>query len=183
MLTPQSTSTPNSRIKRRAMKLRICWPTCDLYPGDTQHISVYSYLRGKVISHPSFFGPLDLEHLSFGLNIGQSVLVEIIALGDRLSLDSVIFVLILVEERVLEVSYRNAVAFEEPFLKLLDHGCFESGDVFVEFYDVISDQFDLLQVQLVVPLAHFLLLYQFELLLVDDVLGQFLRSLVFLLLV
>ena len=91
--------------------------------------------------------------------------------------------LILVEERVLEVSYRNAVAFEEPLLKLLDHGRFESGDVFVEFYDVISDQFDLLEVQFVVPLANFLLLYQFELLLVDDVLGQFLRSLVFLLLV
>lgn len=135
-----------------------------------------------MISHPSFLSPLDLEHLSFGLDIGQGVLVEIITLGDGFGLDPVVLVLILVEEGVLEVSYRNAVAFEEPFLALLNHGCLESGDVFVEFYDVVSDQFDLLQVQLVVPLAHLLFLYQFELLLVDDVLGQLLRSLVFLLL-
>jgi hypothetical protein len=133
-------------------------------------------------SNPALLGALDLEDLLLGLDVGECVLVVVLASGDGLCLLAVVLV-VLVEEGVFEVGDGDAVPAEEPLFELLNKGCFEGGDVLVELDDLVAQGLDLLEFQLVVPLAEFLLLDQFEFLLVDDVLGQLLLRLVLLLLV
>lgn len=89
----------------------------------------------------------------------------------------------MVEKRVLEVGDGDAVSSEEPLFELLNEGCFERCDILVQLNDFVPERFDFFELEFVVPLAELLLLDEFELLLVDDVLGKLLLSLVLLFLV
>lgn len=79
----------------------------------------------------------------------------------------------MIEKWIFEVSHGDSVPLEKPFLELLNEGCFERGDVLVQFNDFSAECLDLLELYLVVSLADFLLLDKLELLLVDDILGEF----------
>lgn len=85
----------------------------------------------------------------------------------------------MVEQWIFEVRDRDSVSLEEPLFELLNEGCFERGDILVEFNDLIAEGFDLIELYLVIPLADFLLLDEFKLLLIDDILGKFFWRLAF----
>jgi hypothetical protein len=56
-------------------------------------------------SEPALLGPLDLEDLALGLDVGQSILVHILATWDGLHLSQLILALVLVQQRVFEVGH------------------------------------------------------------------------------
>jgi hypothetical protein len=61
-------------------------------------------IKVKLQSNSSLLGSLDLEYLSFGLNVSQCILVDIFALGGELTFFSFVIVVILVKEWVFKVS-------------------------------------------------------------------------------
>lgn len=134
-------------------------------------------------SYSGSLSSLDLVDLLLGLDVGQRILVDVIVPGGRLSLCLIVLLLVLVEKRILEISHGDSVSLEEPLFELLDHRGLQGSNVLVQLYDLVSDQLDLFEFELVVPFADFLLFDEFELLLIDDVLGQFLWSLILFLLV
>lgn len=85
----------------------------------------------------------------------------------------------MVEQWIFEVRDRDSVSLGEPLFELLNEGCFERGDILVEFNDLIAEVFDLIELYLVISLADFLLLDEFKLLLIDDILGKFFWRLAF----
>lgn len=95
-------------------------------------------------SNPALLGALDLEHFLLRLDVRQSVLVVVLAAGDRFSLLLIVLV-VLVEEGVLEVGDGDAVSSEEPFFELLNEGCFERCDVLVQFDYLVAEGFDLFE--------------------------------------
>ena len=125
---------------------------------------------------------MDLEYFSFGLDIGQGIFIDVFTFGGGLHFHLFFFLIVLVEEGVLEVGNGDAVSFEEPFFELLDHVCFEGSDIFVQLDYFVSDEFYLLEGKFVVTFAHFFLFYQLELLLVNDIFGELFRSFALLLL-
>jgi len=76
-------------------------------------------------SNPGLLGPLNLENFLLGLNIGQSILVNVLHLRYGGSLQAVILLVVLVEQWVLQICHRDAVPLEEPLLEFLDHGRFQ----------------------------------------------------------
>jgi hypothetical protein len=93
-----------------------------------------------------------------------------------------LLLIVLVQQRVLEISDGDAVFSEEPLLEFLDECCLQSSDVAIEFNDLIAEQFDFFKFKLVVSFGNLLLFDKLELFLIDDVLSDFLLSLTFLLL-
>ena len=85
-------------------------------------------------SNPSLIssGPLQVLYFLFGLDVGKGILVDVFVFG-CLWEDFLVFgiFLLLIEERIVKVSYGNAVPFEEPGIEPLDECGFELGDVIV----------------------------------------------------
>lgn len=51
----------------------------------------------------------------------------------------------------------------------MDHCCLEGSYIFIQFYDVISQLFDFLHLQLVISFTKFLLFHHFEFLLINNI--------------
>lgn len=115
-----------------------------------------------------------MEDLAFCLDISKCVFVDVFSLIARLDFGLLLLWVVLVEQWIFEVRDRDSISLEEPLFELLNEGCFERGDILVEFNDFVSEGFDFLQLYLVIPLADLLLFDELELLFVDDIFSQFL---------
>ncbi len=115
------------------------------------------------------------------LNVGQSILVHVLVSWSiwEYFLGVHIFFL-LVKQRVLKVWDWYSVSFEEPRLKALDERSFKLCDIVVQLYNKITESLNFFDFIFVIPFGDFLLLDEFELFLINDVLVDFLLGFVFL---
>lgn len=94
------------------------------------------------------------------------------------SLLSLILLIILIYKRILQISNGYTISPEEPLLKLLYHGGLEGSDILVQLNYLISEEFNLLEIQFVISFVDFLLLNELELFLIDDILCKLLLGFV-----
>lgn len=130
---------------------------------------------------PSYFrsfGPLNLENFLLGMNIGERIFVNVVIFTHFFSLLSLILLIILIYKRILQISNGYTISPEEPLLKLLYHGGLEGSDILVQLNYLISEEFNLLEIQFVISFVDFLLLNELELFLIDDILCKLLLGFV-----
>ena len=140
-----------------------------------------SYEWQTIGSKSSFLCTLDLEHFLLRVDISKCIFVYVF--GTRgIALRFWLLLIVLVQQRVLEISDGDAVFSEEPFLEFLDECCLQGSDVAIEFNDLVAEKFDFFKFKLVVSFGNLLLFDKLEFFLIDDVLSDFLLSLTFFLL-
>lgn len=104
------------------------------------------------------------------MDVSDGIFVHVLWLYIVVGFLLLVCILVLVQQRVLQVGYCYTVSFEEPGFEFLNHSRFKGGHVLVQLNDVISELLYLLHFELVVPFTNFLLLHHLEFLFVDNIL-------------
>lgn len=90
--------------------------------------------------------------------------------------------LLLIEKRIIKISYRNSISFEEPCLETLNKSSFKLGDIIIKFYNNISKCLYLLYLVFVISFGYLFLFNELKFLLINDIFINFLLGLILLLL-